>query len=239
MRAMILDRPGAALRLADIPRPEARAGEIVIEVKACGVCRTDLHIVDGDLPPRGHRIVPGHEVVGQVVELGDGVTSLSSATASACPGSATPAAIAPIAFPVGENLCDEPGFTGYDIDGGYAEYARASADFCFPIPDGYGDVEAAPLLCAGLIGYRSFAMAGEGSALGLYGFGAAAHIIAQLAAAKGRRVLRLHAAGRRQGTGLRAPARRRLGRLVGRAAARGSSTPRSCSPRSARWCRRR
>ncbi len=199
MRAMILDRPGTPLRLVDIPRPEARAGEIVIEVKACGVCRTDLHIVDGDLPPRGHRIVPGHEIVGKVVEVGDGVTTPKVGDRVGVPWLGHACGHCSYCLAGRENLCDQPGFTGYDIDGGYAEFARASADFCFLLPDGYGDVEAAPLLCAGLIGYRSFSMAGEGKAIGLYGFGAAAHIIAQLAVARGRRVFAFTRPGDRKG----------------------------------------
>ena len=188
MRAMILDRPGAPLRLDDIPRPSAGEGEIVLRVKACGVCRTDLHIVDGDLPALGRRVVPGHEVVGEVVEIGEGVSNMSLGLRVGVPWLGHTCGHCRYCRAGRENLCDTPGFTGYDIDGGYAEYTRASADFCFPIPETYGDVEAAPLLCAGLIGYRSFSMAGEAGNLGLYGFGAAAHIIAQVATARARRV---------------------------------------------------
>lgn len=188
MRAMILDKPGSPLRLDDIPKPVAGPGEVVLRVKACGVCRTDLHIVDGDLPALGRRVVPGHEVVGQVVEVGEGVSNTSLGARVGVPWLGHACGHCRYCLAGRENLCDAPGFTGYDIDGGYAEFARASADFCFPIPETYGDVEAAPLLCAGLIGFRSFSMAGDAENLGLYGFGAAAHIIAQVAIAKKRRV---------------------------------------------------
>lgn len=199
MRAMILDRPGEALRLADVPKPGARPGEIVLRVKACGVCRTDLHIADGDLPALGRPVIPGHEIVGEVVELGDGVSHLHIGQRVGVPWLGHTCGHCPYCASGKENLCDEPGFTGYQIDGGYAEFTRASADFCFPIPETYGDVEAAPLLCAGLIGYRSFRMAGDGETLGLYGFGAAAHIIAQVAIAKGRRIHAFTKAGDEKG----------------------------------------
>ena len=173
----------------------AGPGQVLVEVAACGVCRTDLHVVDGELAEAKLPIVPGHEVVGRVVEAGAGVDRFERASASASPGSARPAATAATARSARENLCDFARFTGYQIDGGYAEYTVADARYCFPIPGGYGDTEAAPLLCAGLIGYRTLRMAGEGARLGIYGFGAAAHIVAQLAASAGPAGVRLHPAG--------------------------------------------
>ena len=178
MRAMQLDRAGERLRLVERPVPAAGAGELLIEVAACAVCRTDLHVVDGDL--HGPLpIVPGHEIVGRVVGTGErvGVPWLGR-TCGHC------------AFCVSgrENLCDDPVFTGFTRDGGFATHLVADARYCFPIPDIFTDVEAAPLLCAGLIGWRTLKLAGEGRAIGLYGFGAAAHIVAQVAVWQGRRV---------------------------------------------------
>jgi len=178
MRAMQLDRAGKGLRMVERPVPEPGPGELLIEVAACGVCRTDLHIADGDL--KGPLpIVPGHEIVGRVAGTGErvGVPWLGR-TCGHCPYCASGR----------ENLCDEPLFTGFTRDGGFATHVVADSAYCFPIPDGFGDVEAAPLLCAGLIGWRALAMAGEGEALGLYGFGAAAHILVQVALWQGRRV---------------------------------------------------
>ena len=178
MRAMQLDRPGAPLRMVERPLPVPGPGELLIEVAACGVCRTDLHIVDGDL--KGPLpIVPGHEIVGRVAGTGArvGVPWLGR-TCGHCPYCRT----------ARENLCDDPLFTGFTRDGGFATHIVADARFCFPIPDIFGDVEAAPLLCAGLIGWRSLKLAGAGESLGLYGFGAAAHILAQIAVWQGRRV---------------------------------------------------
>jgi propanol-preferring alcohol dehydrogenase len=175
MRAMQLDRPGEPLRMVERPIPVPGSGELLIEIAACGVCRTDLHVVDGDiegpLP-----IVPGHEIVGRVAGTGArvGVPWLGR-TCGQCPYCRSGR----------ENLCDDPLFTGFTRDGGFATHCIADARYCFPIPDAFGDVEAAPLLCAGLIGWRALKLAGEGEALGLYGFGAAAHILAQIA---GRRV---------------------------------------------------
>ena len=178
MRAMQLDRAGERLHLVERPVPEPAAGELLIEVAACAVCRTDLHIVDGDL--HGPLpIVPGHEIVGRVAETGErvGVPWLGR-TCGHCPYCASGR----------ENLCDDPVFTGFTRDGGFATHVVADARYCFPIPEAFGDVEAAPLLCAGLIGWRALKLAGEGRAIGLYGFGAAAHIVAQVAIWQGRRV---------------------------------------------------
>src|SRR6266702_4809795 len=187
MRAMVLDAPRPPLRLADLPEPISRPGELLLRVLACGVCRTDLHIVDGELTRPKLPLVPGHQIVG-TAEDGRrlGVPWLGW-TCGECRFCTTGR----------ENLCERARFTGYDLDGGYAEYAVADARFAFPIPDGYGDLEAAPLLCAGLIGYRSLVAAGDAERLGLYGFGAAAHIVAQVARLQGRRVFAFTRAGDR------------------------------------------
>lgn len=188
MKAMLLDKPGAPLRLAHVPVREPAAREVRVKVAACAVCRTDLHVVDGDLEHPKLPIIPGHEIVGRVDKLGSGVTRFRLGDRVGIPWLGHTCGVCPYCRAGRENLCDAPGFTGYQIDGGYAEYAVADADYCFPIPDGLGDVEAAPLLCAGLIGYRALGMAGEAKALGIYGFGAAAHIVAQVARFEGRAV---------------------------------------------------
>jgi propanol-preferring alcohol dehydrogenase len=185
MRAMVLDRPGQRLEQRSLPPPEPGSGDVLLRVLACGVCRTDLHIVDGELEHPKLPLVPGHQIVGEVLAGGSrfapgdrvGVPWLGS-TCGTCRFCAAGR----------ENLCDTPRFTGYDVDGGFAELAVADERFCFPIPVGYPDVQAAPLLCAGLIGYRSLRLAGDAAALGLYGFGAAAHIVCQVAVAQGREV---------------------------------------------------
>ncbi len=185
MKAMLLDAPGMPLRLVDVPRPEPAAGQVRIKVAACGVCRTDLHVADGDLKHPKRPIIPGHEIVGRVDALGVGVTRFALGCRVGIPWLGHTCGACPYCRSGHENLCDAPGFTGYQIDGGYAEYAVADADYCFPIPDGPSDVEAAPLLCAGLIGYRALRMAGPCERLGIYGFGAAAHIVAQVARHEG------------------------------------------------------
>ena len=174
----MLDRPGHPLRVAELRDPEPGPGQVLLEVHACGVCRTDLHVVDGELPHPKLPLVPGHQIVG-VAEDGRrlGVPWLGW-TDGDCRFCARGL----------ENLCDQARFTGYDLDGGYAERVVADERFCFPIPQGYSDEEAAPLLCAGLIGYRSLRMTGDAERLGLYGFGASAHIVAQVAGHQGRRV---------------------------------------------------
>jgi alcohol dehydrogenase, propanol-preferring len=178
MRAMQLDRPGEKLRLVERPVPEPGEGELLIEVAACAVCRTDLHVVDGDL--KGPLpIVPGHEIVGRVVGGGERV---------GVPWLGRTCGFCPYCVSGRENLCDDPVFTGFTRDGGFATHVVADARYCFPIPEIFGDVEAAPLLCAGLTGWRSLKLAGEGRTIGLYGFGAAAHIVAQVAVWQGRRV---------------------------------------------------
>ena len=176
---MLLDRPGEPLRPAELPVPRAGAGELLIRVHACGVCRTDLHVLDGEVAAGKLPVVPGHQIVGTVEGSGQrvGIPWLGW-TCGACAHCRAGR----------ENLCDQARFTGCDRDGGFAEYAVADSRFCFPIPDGYPDLQAAPLLCAGLIGHRALRMTGDAERLGLYGFGAAAHIVCQVARHQGRRV---------------------------------------------------
>jgi propanol-preferring alcohol dehydrogenase len=188
MRAMVLDRPGTPLVMRERPLPVPGAGDILIEIAACGVCRTDLHVVDGELPHPKLPIVPGHEIVGRVAALGANVVGFRPGERVGVPWLGHTCGVCEFCRAGRENLCDAPLFTGYTRDGGYATDTVADAAFCFPLPDGGDDAETAPLLCAGLIGWRSYRMAGEGAALGLYGFGAAAHIIAQVAVWQGRRV---------------------------------------------------
>jgi propanol-preferring alcohol dehydrogenase len=189
---MVLDSPRTPLREAELPAPEPGAGQVLVAVDACGVCRTDLHVVDGELPDPKLPLVPGHQVVGRVVAAGErfavgdrvGIPWLGW-TCGECRYCLTGR----------ENLCDRARFTGYQLDGGYAELAVADERFCFPVPEGYDDLQAAPLLCAGLIGYRSLRLAGDADRLGLYGFGASAHIVAQVARHEGRRVFAFTRAG--------------------------------------------
>ncbi len=188
MRVMVLDRPGQPLRETHAPMPTPGAGEILIRVAACGVCRTDLHIVDGDLPPLPHPVVPGHEIVGTVEALGPGIADLRVGQRVGVPWLGWTCGHCDHCRGGHENLCDEARFTGYQLDGGYAEYALADARYCFALPASYTDAEAAPLLCAGLIGHRALGAAGNAVRLGIYGFGAAAHIVAQVAHWEGRRV---------------------------------------------------
>lgn len=185
MKAMLLDAPGKPLRFAEVPRPEPGPAQVRVKVAACGVCRTDLHVADGDLTEPKLPIIPGHEIVGRVDAMGAGVTRFTLGQRVGIPWLGHTCGTCPYCREGHEKLCDHPGFTGYQIDGGYAEYTVADADYCFPIPQGLGDVEAAPLLCAGLIGYRSLRMAGKCRTLGIYGFGAAAHIVAQVARHEG------------------------------------------------------
>ena len=189
MRAMLLDMPGQPLRLderasAGVPG----AGQVLIRVAACGVCRTDLHIVDGELERPRLPLVPGHEIVGRIAATGAGVAGLEPGDRVGVPWLGWTCGACAYCRSGRENLCDRARFTGYDIDGGYAELALADARYCFPIPAGYDDVKAAPLLCAGLIGYRALKLAGPAERLGLYGFGAAAHIAIQVARHRGQKV---------------------------------------------------
>lgn len=181
MRAMIFDKPGEPLRLVDLPLPEPKPGQVEIRVHACAVCRTDLHVVDGELPQPKLPLIPGHEIVGTVSRIGAGASRYQVGARVGVPWLGWTCGSCGACQAGQENLCDAAKFTGYTLDGGYAEYTVADERFCFPIPDFYGDAEAAPLLCAGLIGYRSLARAGDGKRLGIYGFGAAAHIVAQVA----------------------------------------------------------
>jgi propanol-preferring alcohol dehydrogenase len=195
MRAMLLDRPGAPLREATLARPTPGPGQVLLEVRACGVCRTDLHVADGELAEPKLPLVLGHEVVGRVVERGPGAARFSVGDRVGLPWLGWTCGVCAFCRSGRENLCDRARFTGWQLDGGYADFAVADERYCFPLPPGYGDVEAAPLLCAGLIGYRALAAAGDGTRLGLYGFGAAAHLVAQVARHQGRRVFAFTRAG--------------------------------------------
>lgn len=188
MRAMVLDSPGNSLQARETPVPEPGPGQVLLRVLACGVCRTDLHIVDGELPAHKQPLIPGHQIVGVVEGTGELVDRFAGGDRVGVPWLGRTDDTCRYCKSGRENLCDNAGFTGYDMDGGYAEYAVADHRFCFPIPEGYPDLQAAPLLCAGLIGYRSLRIAGDAGRLGLYGFGAAAHIIAQVAIHQGRKV---------------------------------------------------
>ncbi len=185
---MQLAAPGAQLERATRDPEQPGPGQVLLRVAACGVCRTDLHVVDGELPWPGHPVVPGHEIVGRVVETGPGVEQFRSGERIGVPWLGWTCGRCDYCATGRENLCDQAKFTGYDLDGGYADYALADGRYCFPIPDGYSDAEAAPLLCAGLIGHRALVMAGEARRLGIYGFGAAAHIVAQVARFQGRQL---------------------------------------------------
>jgi propanol-preferring alcohol dehydrogenase len=188
MEAMVFEAPGRRLTPCLLPIPRPAPGALLVAVEACGVCRTDLHLVDGELPHPKPSVVPGHEIVGTVVEHGPGLSAPPLGTRVGVPWLAGTCGHCPQCRAGHENLCRDAIFTGYTQDGGYAEYAVADARFALPIPDRYDALHAAPLLCAGLIGYRAYAMAGEAQNLGLYGFGAAAHLIAQVALADGRTV---------------------------------------------------
>jgi propanol-preferring alcohol dehydrogenase len=188
MHAMRLMAQGTAVSLQEIVVPEPRDDQVLIEVSACGVCRTDLHLLDGELPDIAYPITPGHEIVGRVVRCGSRVNDLRHGDRIGVPWLGHTCGVCRYCRLGAENLCEHPQFTGYTVDGGYAQYAVADARYCLRIPDRYSDVEAAPLLCAGLIGYRAYRAAGDGKVLGLYGFGAAAHLLIQLAVRQNRRV---------------------------------------------------
>jgi propanol-preferring alcohol dehydrogenase len=188
MRAMVLDAPGRPLSPRELPDPEPGPGQLCLDVHACGVCRTDLHVVDGELHEPSLPLVPGHQVVGTVRAIGAGVTGFDVGQRVGVPWLGWTCGECRYCRSGRENLCQRARFTGYTLDGGYAERAVADARYCFPLPAAYGDEEVAPLLCAGLIGYRALRMAGDAARLGLYGFGAAAHIVVQLALHRGQRV---------------------------------------------------
>ncbi len=185
---MVFHRPGAPLELRDVPKPEPGPRELLIRVHVCGVCRTDLHVVDGELPDPKLPLIPGHQIVGTVAALGEGCSRHAEGDRVGVPWLGATDGTCRYCTSGRENLCDNARFTGYQLDGGYAEWAVAREDFCFAIPEGYPDLQAAPLLCAGLIGWRSLRMTGHAERLGLYGFGASAHIICQVAVHQGRRV---------------------------------------------------
>ncbi|KZE34473.1 zinc-dependent alcohol dehydrogenase family protein [Crenobacter luteus] len=188
MRAMQSQAPGEPLVLVELPVPSPGPGQLLIRVAACGVCRTDLHVVDGDLPRVARPVIPGHEIVGTVAGIGPDCAGFALGQRVGVPWLAHTCGGCAFCRAGRENLCDAARFTGYTVDGGYAEYAVADARFCLALPAGYDDLAVAPLLCAGLIGYRALRLAGDARRLGLYGFGAAAHIVAQVARAEGRAV---------------------------------------------------
>jgi propanol-preferring alcohol dehydrogenase len=188
MRAMLLERAGGPLRHVQLPIPAPGNGQLLIQVRACAVCRTDLHVIDGELTHPKLPLVPGHEIVGTVIKLGNGVRQFKVGDRVGVPWLGWTCGKCSSCRNGQENLCDQAKFTGYTLDGGYAEAAVADQRFCFQIPDSYSDAAAAPLLCAGLIGYRSLVKAGNGNRLGIYGFGAAAHIVAQVAKYQQREV---------------------------------------------------
>jgi propanol-preferring alcohol dehydrogenase len=188
MRAMVFDGSAPTLREMDLPDPVARPGQLLIDVRACGVCRTDLHLVDSELSDPKRPVIPGHEIVGTVTALGAGVSGFAPGDRVGVPWLGHTCGHCPFCISGRENLCDQPGFTGYTLDGGYAERMVADSRYCLPLPKRYSDIEAAPLLCAGLIGYRTLAMAGDARRVGIYGFGAAAHLVAQIARHQGRSV---------------------------------------------------
>ena len=188
MRAMVLDGVGEPLRAAEVPEPEPGSEEVLIRVHACAVCRTDLHVVDGELPDPKLPLIPGHQIVGTVERIGERVERFAAGDRVGVPWLGYTDGSCRYCLAGRENLCDAARFTGYQRDGGYAGYAAADHRFCFPIPEGYPDLQAAPLLCAGLIGYRSLTMVGDAERLGLYGFGDSAHIIIQVALHQGRKV---------------------------------------------------
>lgn len=188
MRALCLDLPNTPLRLVERPIPTPNPQQVLLRVHACGVCRTDLHIVDGELDRPNLPLIPGHQIVGTVEALGRDVRVISVGDRVGVPWLGQTCHTCNYCRTQRENLCDRALFTGYQIDGGYADYTVANAEFCFPVPDGYPDLQAAPLLCAGLIGYRSLRMTGAAQRLGFYGFGAAAHILIQVARYQGKEV---------------------------------------------------
>jgi propanol-preferring alcohol dehydrogenase len=188
MKAMRLNGPGRGLTCDDVPVPEPDTQQVLLEVLACGVCRTDLHVLDAELPDLRYPVIPGHEIVGRVVQAGSGVTALAVGDRVGVPWLARTCGTCRYCQLGLENLCEHALFTGYTVPGGYAEFAVADARYCLPLPARYSDLEAAPLLCAGLIGYRAYRAAGDAARLGLYGFGAAAHLLAQVARAEGRAV---------------------------------------------------
>jgi propanol-preferring alcohol dehydrogenase len=188
MRAMVLEKPQHALQLRDVPKPKPAKGQLLVRIATCAVCRTDLHVVDGELPDPKLPLIPGHQIVGRVEQIGTAVEGFSIGDRVGIPWLGWTDGECAYCRSNRENLCDRARFTGYTIDGGYAEFTVADARFCFHLPDRYNDIEVAPLLCAGLIGYRSYRKTGEARRLGIYGFGNAARLIAQVALYQGREI---------------------------------------------------
>jgi propanol-preferring alcohol dehydrogenase len=186
MRAMVLDKPGQLLQLRDIPKPKPGRGQVLVRVSTCAVCRTDLHVVDGELPDPKLPLILGHQIVGRVEEMGEENSNFAIGDRVGIPWLGWTDGDCAYCRSSRENLCDNARFTGYTIDGGYAEFTVADARYCFHLPERYDNVQVAPLLCAGLIGYRTYRKTGEARRLGIYGFGNAAHLIAQIALYEGR-----------------------------------------------------
>jgi propanol-preferring alcohol dehydrogenase len=199
MRAMVLEKPQHALQLRDVPKPKPVKGQLLVRIATCAVCRTDLHVVDGELPDPKLPLIPGHQIVGHVEQIGTGVEGFSIGDRVGIPWLGWTDGECAYCRSNRENLCDRARFTGYTIDGGYAEFTVADARFCFHLPDLYNDVEVAPLLCAGLIGYRSYRKTGEARRLGIYGFGNAARLIAQIALYQGRKIFAFTRPGDKSG----------------------------------------
>jgi propanol-preferring alcohol dehydrogenase len=238
MKAMVLERPRTPLRQVELPTPTPSAAQVLVKVTACGVCRTDLHVVDGDLKDPKLPVIPGHEIVGHVSELGAGVTQFRIGERVGIPWLGHTCGTCRYCRTERENLCDAPGFTGYQLDGGYAEYAVADARYCFPISGAEPDAEVAPWLCAGLIGHRSLRLAGDAETVGIYGFGAAAHLVTQTARhqaaaytrSRGRAIVRRRNLPRRSAAhGREGLMRRRPPSLMPRSSSRPSEI--SCLPR--------
>jgi propanol-preferring alcohol dehydrogenase len=198
MRAMVLETQGQKLQPRDVTRPVAGPGQLLLQVRACGICRTDLHVVDGDLQQPALPLIPGHQIVGEVIEVGDGVTGLARGDRVGVPWLGGSCGHCWYCRHEKENLCDHARYTGYQINGGFAEFTAADAAYCFPIPERYSDEQAAPLLCAGLIGYRAYRLVESCRSIGLYGFGAAAHILIQVARHRDQSVYAFTRAGDRE-----------------------------------------
>ena len=188
MRAMVLTRPAQALQLRQVPVPEPGENQLLLRVRACGICRTDLHVVDGELTEPRLPLIPGHQIVGEVVRAGSGVSRFKPGSRVGVPWLGGSCRSCWYCLHDKENLCDAARYTGYQIDGGFAEYAVADTAYCFELPPAYDDLQAAPLLCAGLIGYRAYRLVESAESIGLFGFGAAAHILAQVARHRGQKI---------------------------------------------------
>src|SRR5438876_7959831 len=199
MRAMVLEQPEKPLVLRDVPKPKPGPGQLLVGVKTCAVCRTDLHVVDGELPNPKLPLIPGHQIVGRIEEIGEGVQGFSIGERVGIPWLGWTDGECVYCRSNRENLCDRARFTGYTIDGGYAELTVADARFCFRLPNEYNDVDVAPLLCAGMLGYRSYRKTGDARRIGIYGFGNAAHLIVQIAIYQGREIFAFTRPGDKSG----------------------------------------